>query len=76
MRNYSPRNTLSVTDLQKILNGAKMALTGVMGAILLDYITQAITSQQLSTYGGIAIAGVLSVVANLLRKFRTDNTEK
>ena len=72
--NYSPKGSLSVVDLQKIWTGAKIVLTGSLGAIALDYMTKTVADLQLTSYGAIAVSGGLMIAINMLRKYRADNT--
>lgn len=73
LKNYSPRNSLSVIDLQKIWTGVGVVLTGSLGAVAIDLLAQAVLHADMGTYGGIVTAGVLSIVVNAWRKYRADN---
>lgn len=71
---HSPPNSLSVVDLQKIVAGAGVMLTGAVGAVLIDILLKMAAETNLSTYGGIVVAGVLAIAVNVIRKYRADNT--
>jgi hypothetical protein len=71
--NYSPKNSLSIIDVAKIWAGVKIVLTGAVGAMAVEFALQYANSADLGTYGGIVTAGVLMILVNVLRKFRTDN---
>lgn len=62
---------LSTYDWQKIATGAGMALVGIFGGTILDQLALWNQSADVRTYAGIAVAGLTSVGANIVRKLMT-----
>lgn len=60
------RFSLNATDWVKIGMGALIATAGALAAFIADV---ALPQVDISDYTGVALAGVLTVVVNLLRKF-------
>lgn len=67
----SPRGKLNANDWRKIGMGLAMA---VVGAIL-TYVTEALPNVELGSMQPVVMAG-WSVLANLVRKWITDNAPK
>jgi hypothetical protein len=62
---------LTSKDWSKVATGAGIAALGIFGGVAIDHLTQVAAGADLGTTWGIVIAGVCSVVANLLRKWMT-----